>query len=104
MRTERYASPGAVNSSRTSFSGPKLLGKIHIDVGDDDSYYLDDAVELMEKFLESTRTPDYAGSVTCTRGAPHCNSPGAKELLDPMTQHIERTAPVGADIANWRYT
>jgi len=83
--------------------GPKLVGKIHIYVGDDDSYYLDDAVELMEKFLESTRTPYYAGSVTYKRGAPHCYSPGAKELLDAMTQHIERTAPAGADITSWRY-
>jgi hypothetical protein len=83
--------------------GPKLAGKLHIYVGDDDSFYLDNAVELMEKFLESTKTPYYAGSVTYKRGAPHCYSPAAKELLDAMTQHIERRAPSGADITSWRY-
>ena len=57
----------------------------------------------MEKFLESTKTPYYAGSVTYKRGAPHCYSPGAKELLDAMTRHIERTAPAGADITSWKY-
>jgi hypothetical protein len=83
--------------------GPRLVGKLHVYVGDDDSYYLDDAVELLEKFLESTKTPYYAGSVTYKRGAPHCYSPSARDLLDAMTQHIERTAPVGADITSWRY-
>ena len=83
--------------------GPKLVGKLNIYVGDDDSFYLDNGVELMEKFLESTKTPYYAGSVTYKRGAPHCWGPPAKELLDAMARHIERWAPVGADISSWRY-
>ena len=74
-----------------------------VNIYNDDSFYLDNAVELMETFLESTRTPYYAGSVTYKRGAPHCYSPAARELLDAMTQHIERTAPAGADITSWRY-
>jgi len=83
--------------------GPKLQGKIHIYVGDDDSYYLDDAVGLMEKFLESTKTPYYSGSVTYQRGAPHCWGPRDRELFDLMTRHIERTAPPGSDVTSWRY-
>jgi hypothetical protein len=83
--------------------GPQLVGKLHIYVGDDDSFYLDNGVELMEKFLESTKTPYYAGSVTYKRGAPHCWGPPAKELLDAMARHIERWAPVGVDITSWRY-
>ena len=83
--------------------GPKLVGKLNIYVGDDDSFYLDNGVELMEKFLESTKTPYYAGSVTYKRGAPHCWGPPAKELLDAMARHIERWAPAGADITSWRY-
>ena len=35
--------------------GPKLVGKLHITVGDMDNYYLDRAVRLMESFLESAR-------------------------------------------------
>jgi len=83
--------------------GPSLVGKLNIYVGDDDSFYLDNGVELMEKFLESTKTPYYAGSVTYKRGAPHCWGPPAKELLEAMARHIERWAPVGADITSWRY-
>ena len=33
--------------------GPKLAGKIHIYCGDMDNYYLNNAVYLMEEFLES---------------------------------------------------
>jgi hypothetical protein len=83
--------------------GPKLVGKLHIFVGDEDTYYLNDAVGLMEKFLESTRTPYYDGSVTYQRGAPHCWGPRDKELFDLMTRDIERHAPAGADITGWRY-
>ena len=35
--------------------GPKLQGKIHIYCGDMDNYYLNNAVYLMEEFLENTR-------------------------------------------------
>jgi len=83
--------------------GPKLTGKLHIYVGDEDSFYLNDAVGLMEKFLESTKTPYYGGSVTYQRGAPHCWGPRDKQLFDLMTQDIERNAPPGADITSWRY-
>ena len=37
--------------------GPKLEGKIHIYVGDMDNYYLNNAVYLVEEFLESTHEP-----------------------------------------------
>jgi hypothetical protein len=83
--------------------GPKLTGKLHIYVGDEDSYYLNDAVGLMEKFLESTKTPYYDGSVSYQRGAPHCWGPRDRELFDLMTRNIERNAPPGADITGWRY-
>jgi len=83
--------------------GPKLTGKLHIYVGDEDSYYLNDAVGLMEKFLESTKTPYYDGSVSYQRGAPHCWGPRDRDLFDLMTRDIERNAPPGADITGWRY-
>jgi len=37
--------------------GPKLIGKLHFAVGDLDNFYLDRAVRLAEKFLESTKEP-----------------------------------------------
>ena len=47
--------------------GPKLVGKLHFYCGDDDTYYLNLAVYLMEDFLENTHDPYYAGSFTYGR-------------------------------------
>jgi len=39
--------------------GPKLQGKLHLFVGSDDTYFLNDAVYLMEDFLKTTGTPGH---------------------------------------------
>ena len=75
--------------------GPKLQGKLHIYVGDEDSFYLNDAVGLMEKFLESTRTPYYAGSVTYQRGAPHCWGPRDQGSVRPDDAGHRAQRPAG---------
>ena len=43
--------------------GPKVRGKIHLYVGSDDTYMLNNAVYLMEDFLKTTGTPGHGGSV-----------------------------------------
>jgi hypothetical protein len=70
--------------------GPKLEGKLHIYVGDMDSYYLNNAVVFMEKFLESTKDPYYAGVVEYGDGEPHCWGPSGPELLELMAGHIQK--------------
>jgi hypothetical protein len=95
--------------------GPSLVGKLHFTVGDMDSYYLNNAVHLMQDFLESTNYPYYAGDFDYGPGRPHCYS-GADGLpLDAAgltwTQRVVRksvdrmlkTAPSGADVTSWRY-
>jgi hypothetical protein len=52
--------------------GPDLAGKIHIYVGSDDTYFLNNAVYLMEDFLKSTKNPPYGGEVTYGPRAEHC--------------------------------
>jgi S-formylglutathione hydrolase FrmB len=47
--------------------GPQLIGKIHVYCGDDDTFYLNLAVYLLEDFLENTRNPYYGGSFTYGR-------------------------------------
>lgn len=95
--------------------GPKLRGKLHIAVGDEDNFYLEEAVMLTEDFLESTTDPHYDGSVTYGYRHPHCYSgPPDDEsvritrltynqrLLPQMEAHLLETAPEGADMS-WRY-
>jgi len=91
--------------------GPELVGKIHMYMGDKDTYFLDGATELMETFLESTEDPYYDGSFTWGPGQPHCFSgfaefPGQtsyERVLPLMLDRILSTAPPGADVTSWRY-
>ncbi|MBN2245313.1 MAG: hypothetical protein JW755_05670 [Candidatus Aminicenantes bacterium] len=73
-----------------SWLGPKLKGKLHIYVGDMDSYYLNIAVGHLEDFLESTKDPYYEGVVEYGDGEPHCWGPGTPDLLKLMAAHVEK--------------
>jgi hypothetical protein len=95
--------------------GPELAGKIHIYVGSDDTYFLNDAVYRMEDFLNSTKNPTYGGEVTYGPRAEHCwngdpTQPNAYSRLHYNTMYlpkildqIQKTAPKGADLTSWRY-
>jgi len=86
-----------------SWIGPKLVGKLNIYTGDMDTYYLNMAVVLMEKFLESTKNPYYAGTIEYGDMQPHCWGPRGKDLIEKMTAYILKTAPEGEDTSLWRY-
>ncbi|MCP3964306.1 MAG: hypothetical protein GY719_41290 [bacterium] len=95
--------------------GPKLEGKIHIYCGDMDNYYLNNAVYLMEDFLESTTDPHYGGEVDYGDRAEHCwngdheNGNHISRLryntmyVPKILRRIEESAPPGADLTSWRY-
>jgi hypothetical protein len=95
--------------------GPELQGKLHIYVGSDDTYFLNDAVYLLEDFLKSTTNPPYAGEVAYGPRAEHCwngdpTLPNALSRLHYNTMYlpkildrIQKTAPPGADLTSWRY-
>jgi hypothetical protein len=86
-----------------SVLGPKLVGRLHVYVGDMDSYYLNDGVHLLETFLESTSNPYYQGEVAYGPRAPHGWGPRGQELVEKMTAHVTEYAPPGADLRSWRY-
>ncbi|MFZ2053269.1 MAG: hypothetical protein WAU81_03635 [Candidatus Aminicenantales bacterium] len=95
--------------------GPELKGKIHIYCGDMDNYYLNNAVYLMEAFLESTKDPYYDGEVDYGDRAEHCwngdhTRPNAISRLRYHQMHIpkimariQKSAPPEADLTSWRY-
>jgi hypothetical protein len=73
--------------------GPKLKGKLFIYTGDMDSFYLNNAVKLMEDFLKSTENPPYDGVVAYGDGEPHCWGPRGAELLKLMADQVKKNAP-----------
>jgi hypothetical protein len=95
--------------------GEKLRGKIHIYCGDMDNYYLNNAVYLMEDFLESTTDPYYEGEVDYGDRAEHCwngdqeNGNHISRLrynsmyVPKIMKRIADSAPTGADLTSWRY-
>ncbi|MGB5553480.1 MAG: alpha/beta hydrolase-fold protein [Flavobacteriaceae bacterium] len=95
--------------------GENLKGKIHIYCGDMDNYYLNNAVYLMEDFLESTTNPHYDGEVLYGDGDEHCwngdpDQPNAITRLrynsmyvPKIMKRIAESAPKGADLTSWRY-
>jgi hypothetical protein len=83
--------------------GPKVANKLHVYVGDMDSYYLNDAVEKLNEFLSKADNPKFTGEVVFQRRAPHCWGPRPAELIQKMTAQIEKVAPAGADLKSWKY-
>lgn len=98
--------------------GPKLQGKIHLYVGYEDTYMLNNAVYLMEDFLKTTGTTGhgvpYQGEVLYGPRAEHCwngdpTLPNALSRLHYNTMYvprildrIQKTAPPNADMS-WKY-
>ena len=95
--------------------GSKLEGKIHIYVGEADNYYLNNAVHLVEDFLNSTKDPFYGGEVAYGCRDEHCwnGDPTRPNAISRLRYHqmyvgkiVERmlkTAPPGVDVTSWRY-
>jgi hypothetical protein len=96
--------------------GPRLEGKLHIAVGDGDTYFLNNAVHLLEDQLKTTRNPKSDATFQYGPGMPHCYTGGpaeytmqqnnanwAQRLLPMMTDHMIKTAPAGADVKSWVY-
>jgi hypothetical protein len=99
--------------------GPKVQGKLHIYVGSDDTYFLNDAVYLLEDFLKQTGTPGhgvpYEGDVSYGPRAEHCwNGDPDKPnwytrlhydqmYVPQILDRVKKTAPPGADLTSWRY-
>ena len=83
--------------------GPKIANKLHVYVGDMDSYYLNNAVEKLNEFLSKADNPKFTGEIVFQRRAPHCWGPRPAELIQKMTTQIEKVAPAGADLKSWKY-
>ncbi|GIW52762.1 MAG: hypothetical protein KatS3mg081_2117 [Gemmatimonadales bacterium] len=95
--------------------GPKLKGKLHIYVGDMDNYYLNNAVYLVEEFLESTSDPYYDGEIDYGDRAEHCwngdhTRPNAysrlrypQMFIPRIMDQIRKNHPPNPDTLSWRY-
>jgi hypothetical protein len=95
--------------------GPKLRGKIHLYCGTLDNFYLNNAVKLTEEFLNSATNPPAEAEVKYGLNCEHCwnGDPTLPNHISRLRyntmyvpkilEHIEKSAPAGADLKSWRY-
>jgi hypothetical protein len=95
--------------------GAKLRGKLHIYVGDMDNYYLNNAVYMVEDFLENVKDPPAEAEVDYGDRAEHCwngdqTRPNAysrlryhQMFIPRIMDEIRARHPAGADTVSWRY-
>jgi hypothetical protein len=95
--------------------GPKLRGKITLNVGLSDNVFLNDAVYLAEEFLKSARNPPADATVDYGMRDEHCWSGDHEHInaisrltysnrfIPALAAHWQKTAPGGADTKSWRY-
>jgi hypothetical protein len=94
--------------------GPKLAGKLHFAVGDMDTWYLNNAVHLMQNFVESPKNSYRVADFEYSPGKPHCYMGGGdisnlqsfgtvyERIMPEIARRITATAPAGADMS-WKY-
>ena len=94
--------------------GPKLVGKLHFTVGDMDTWYLNNAVHLMQDFVDSPKNPYRIADFEYSPGKAHCYMGGGditneesfgtlyQRILPRIARHMAETAPAGADMS-WKY-
>lgn len=85
--------------------GPQLVGKIHVDVGDMDNFYLNLAVYDLQAFLDSVGAPRPRATIRYGRpekahGWQHATTAG---LVREMAEYAASHAPKGDDPRRWKY-
>ena len=88
-----------------SWLGPKIQDKIHIYMGDMDTYRLEQAVYEMEAWMSTTSDPHYPGFFMYGDRKPHCWSGPVTtaERLKEMAMHGLRHKPEGVTTPWWEY-
>jgi len=90
--------------------GPKLSGKLHFAVGDMDTWYLNNAVHILDNFMTSSRNPYKVPGFDYGPRKPHCYTGGGDQgignmfqrVLPKMREQMKATAPKDADMS-WEY-
>ena len=85
--------------------GPKLVDKIHVYVGNMDSFFLDRATREMEAWMKTTQNPHYEGYFVYGDQKPHCwSGPGTNaDRLREMAEYGLQHMPEGTTTPWWKY-
>jgi hypothetical protein len=94
--------------------GPKLVGKLHIAVGDMDTWYLNNAVHFVQDFLDGPKNQYKVATFEYGYRQPHCYAGGGnisaaesvatmyQRIMPQIAEHMKDTAPQNTDLS-WQY-
>jgi hypothetical protein len=84
--------------------GPKLIDKIHVYMGDMDTYRLEQATIQLEQWMKTTENPHYPGFFLYGDGKPHCwmGPVTIAERLVEMADYILEHMPAGTATPWWQ--
>ncbi len=82
--------------------GPKLVGQLHVYVGDADNFFLNNGVHRLQDWMKTTKDPHYEGYFVYGAMRGHCYSgpENSAERLKEMASHILAKMPPGT-VAEW---
>jgi len=85
--------------------GPKLVDKLHVYVGNMDSFFLDRATRELQAWMKTTTNPHYEGYFVYGDQKPHCwSGPGTSaDRLREMAEYGLRKMPAGTTTPWWTY-
>ena len=85
--------------------GPKLVDKLHVYVGNMDSFFLERPVREMEAWMKTTEDPHYEGFFMYGDQKPHCwSGPGTSaDRIREMAEYGLRKKPAGTTTPWWKY-
>jgi hypothetical protein len=87
-----------------SWLGPKLIDKIHIYMGDMDTYRLEQTTIQLEQWMKTTENPHYPGFFLYGDGKPHCwmGPVTIAERLVEMADYLLEHMPAGTATPWWQ--
>jgi hypothetical protein len=78
--------------------GPLLAGRLHFFIGDADTFFLNNSMEVLKGFLDQVRHPRARAQVVFGHLQPHCWSPfTGQQLVAVVARFMQHHAPAGAD-------
>ncbi|GAA1721873.1 alpha/beta hydrolase-fold protein [Fodinicola feengrottensis] len=90
-------------ASHWSTVGPLVRGKIYLYVGDTDTYYLNDAVQLLQQQLDAETSPPADATFVYGRAKPHGWSPyTTQQWFAIYAAYVAKHAPPESATTPWR--
>lgn len=82
--------------------GPKLAGRLHIYVGDADTYFLNNSTRKLQEWMKTTGNPHYEGFFVYGATKPHCwtGPVSTADRLKEMAEYILGRMPSDT-VAGW---